>query len=70
MSCRLRVENMCESNGCKKPAHFGSLCAACFQCASPARRAVELLADRCAAAAEPEYVNDQGVAWLAQLWAA
>jgi hypothetical protein len=74
MSVELRWDQCCESVGCTKPALHGVLCAACFYAASPARRAVELLA--CAPAAEDAsgradaYVGDEGVAWLARLWAA
>jgi hypothetical protein len=42
MSVSIRWEQCCESEGCKRPAHQGVLCAACFMAATPARRAVEL----------------------------
>jgi membrane-bound lytic murein transglycosylase B len=49
MTVNMRWEQCCESTGCTKPARHGSLCAACLMAATPARRAVELLADRCEA---------------------
>jgi hypothetical protein len=71
MSVHLRWEQCCESTDCTKPAHHGSLCAACFRAATPARRAVELLASAPAPAARaPGYVSDDGAAWLERLWAA
>lgn len=73
MSVHVRYEQCCETGGCTKPARFGSLCAACFMAASPARRAVELLADQPTeevAAVEPEFVSNEGQAWLERLWAA
>jgi len=42
MSVSMRWEQCCESEGCKRPAQHGLLCAACFMAATPARRAVEL----------------------------
>ena len=63
----MRWEQCCESEGCTKPARYGVLCAACLMAATPARRAVELLADE--ANAEPDYVSATGVAWLRRLWA-
>jgi hypothetical protein len=42
MSVSMRWQQCCESEGCKRPAHFGVLCAVCFMAATPARRAVEL----------------------------
>jgi hypothetical protein len=42
MSVSVRWEQCCESAGCKRPAHYGLLCAACFMAATPARRVVEL----------------------------
>lgn len=42
MSARLRWEQCCDSDGCIKPAHIGSLCGSCFYAATPARRQVEL----------------------------
>jgi hypothetical protein len=74
MTVNVRWEQCCESPGCTKPAHHGALCSSCFRAATPARRAVELLAanpstddnvDRDAA-----YVSDEGAAWLERLWAA
>jgi len=71
MTVHLRWEQCCESDGCTKPAYHGTLCAACFLAATPARRATELLA---AAATEPPqppadpYVDDEGASWLEQLW--
>jgi hypothetical protein len=56
-----------------RPARYGSLCSGCFAAASPARRAVELLADQPTeevAAVEPEFVSNEGQAWLERLWAA
>ena len=74
MSADLRWDQCCESAGCKKPAHHGALCASCFYAATPARRAVELLASAPAPdAALPradDYVTANGAAWLAGLWAA
>lgn len=64
----MRWEQCCETDGCTKPAHHGALCAACFRAATPARRATELLAAAPAPAAG--YVDDEGVAWLRDLWAA
>ncbi len=68
----MRWEQCCESEGCTKPARHGTLCAACFLAATPARRAVELLAgapDPPPALAD-DYVSDAGASWLARLWAA
>jgi hypothetical protein len=45
MPANLRSGQCCETPGCKKPRHIGSLCAACFFTATPARRATELLTD-------------------------
>jgi hypothetical protein len=70
MSVELRWHQCCESQDCTKPAHYGSLCAACFFAATPARRAAELLAARPAAEATDGYVTREGVAWLQELWAA
>ena len=71
MSVELRWEQCCESRGCTKPARHGVLCAACFRAATPARRAVELLAGRPPAGARADgRVSDAGAAWLAELWAA
>jgi hypothetical protein len=42
MSVSMRWEQCCESEDCKRPAHYGVLCAVCFMAATPARRAVEL----------------------------
>jgi hypothetical protein len=74
MSADLRWDQCCETPGCKKPAHHGVLCASCFYAATPARRAVELLASAPAAhavcARADDYVDEQGAAWLAELWAA
>jgi hypothetical protein len=74
MSVNMRWEQCCESQGCTKPAHYGALCAACFRAATPARRATELLSAQPAAdAAAPQgdgYVDDDGVTWLEELWAA
>jgi hypothetical protein len=69
MTVRLRYDQCCESDGCTKPAHIGVLCAACFLAATPARRAVELLADR-PATTGPQYVDEAGAAWLQRMWAA
>jgi hypothetical protein len=71
MSVRLRWEQCCESEGCTKPAHHGSLCAACFLVATPARRAVELLGSATRDAKAPDdFVSAHGVQWLQELWAA
>jgi hypothetical protein len=73
MSVELRWEQCCESANCTKPARHGVLCAACFRVATPARRAVELLAGRPECGQTPvraTRVSDEGAAWLAQLWAA
>jgi hypothetical protein len=40
----VRREQACDEDGCQRPARYGWLCAACFMAATPARRAVELLA--------------------------
>jgi len=48
MSVSLRWEQCCESAGCKRPAHYGELCAVCFMAATPARRVVELDTSRVA----------------------
>lgn len=70
----MRWEQCCESQDCTKPAHQGALCAACFLAATPARRAVELLAAEPPNGAGPiraaGYVNAAGVTWLERLWAA
>ena len=67
----MRWEQCCESEGCTKPAHHGSLCAACFRAATPARRAAELLGSAPDAPAHDDrYVCENGVAWLRELWAA
>lgn len=42
MSVRVRWEQCCETPNCIRPAWHGVLCNACFQAASPARRAVEV----------------------------
>jgi len=42
MSVSMRWEQCCAFEGCKRPAHYGVLCAACFMAATPARRVVEL----------------------------
>jgi hypothetical protein len=74
MSVEMRWEQCCESQDCTKPARHGVLCAACFLAASPARRAVELLASEPVTARLPlgreGYVNLEGAAWLEELWAA
>jgi hypothetical protein len=76
MSVELRWEQCCESQDCKKPAHYGALCAACFFAATPARRAAELLASEPAKDADAGagtgdgYVSRMGAAWLEELWAA
>ena len=49
MTVQLRYDQCCESEGCTKPARHGALCSVCYMAATPARRAVELLADRCEA---------------------
>jgi hypothetical protein len=69
MSVALRCEQCCESRGCTKPAHHGTLCAACFRAATPARRAVELRAGASEVLSEVR-VSHAGAAWLAALWAA
>ena len=69
MSVELRWEQCCESHGCTRPAHHGALCAACFRAATPARRAVELLAGAPGVRGEAR-VSHAGAAWLAALWAA
>lgn len=74
MSVVLRWHQCCESQGCRKPAHYGVLCAACFFAATPARRAAELLAagpaPNAIAARDDGYVSRAGAAWLQELWAA
>jgi hypothetical protein len=71
MSVELRWEQCCESQGCTKPARHGTLCAACFRAATPARRAVELLAGQRPTDDRGDgRVSDAGAAWLAELWAA
>jgi hypothetical protein len=71
VSFNMRWEQCCDSDGCTKPAHHGALCAACFRAATPARRAVELLAQSAAAAAPAvAYVDEAGASWLQDLWAA
>jgi hypothetical protein len=74
MSVNMRWEQCCESENCTRPAHYGLLCAACFLAATPARRAVELLAEEPAtntsAVSEDGYVSQEGAAWLGELWAA
>jgi hypothetical protein len=73
MSVEMRWEQCCESANCTKPARHGFLCAACFRAATPARRAVELLASTPEGSQIPvrdDRVSDEGAAWLAQLWAA
>jgi hypothetical protein len=73
MSVKLRWEQCCESANCTKPARHGALCAACLRAATPARRAVELLAGTPAPSPIPvrdARVTDEGAAWLARLWAA
>ena len=73
MSVEVRWEQCCETAGCTKPARYGALCFFCFQCASPARRAVEVASDRRPqppASIEGGYVSDEGAAWLERLWAA
>jgi len=42
MIVSVRWEQCCDSEGCKRPAHYGLLCAVCFMAATSARRAVEL----------------------------
>jgi hypothetical protein len=72
MSVQMRWEQCCSTPGCTKPAHHGSLCAACFLAAPPSRRAVELIGGQPETAAEPldGYVSEDGITWLEQLWAA
>jgi hypothetical protein len=71
MSVELRWDQCCESEDCTKPAHYGSLCAACFFAATPARRAVELLGSEPTNQARGDgYVSRDGAAWLEELWAA
>lgn len=71
MSVELRWDQCCETHGCTKPARFGALCTTCFHAATPARRAVELRRDaRPAAAAADRVVDEEGAAWLSELWAA
>jgi hypothetical protein len=73
MSVEMRWEQCCESADCTKPAHYGVLCAACFRAATPARRAVELLASKPEQLRTPagaDRVSGEGAAWLADLWAA
>lgn len=66
MSVELRWDQCCETVGCKKPRHIGSLCAACFYGATPVRRATELLADT----GPDGRVSAAGRAWLDEVWAA
>lgn len=67
----MRWDQCCESPGCTKPARFGVLCTTCFNAATPARRAVELDAPAPAPAAAPDrVVDEEGAAWLSELWAA
>lgn len=71
MSVSLRWEQCCDSDGCTKPAHHGTLCAVCFLAATPARRATELLGAAPTPPADPSidgYVDEAGVSWLEQLW--
>jgi hypothetical protein len=72
MSVNLRWEQCCTSEGCKKPARHGSLCASCFLAATPARRSAELLGTQRApdATAPDDLVSDDGALWLQELWAA
>jgi hypothetical protein len=74
MSVQLRWEQCCESPGCTKPARFGVLCTTCFMEASPARRAAELQAGPRAPSGGPaaadRVVDEEGAAWLSELWAA
>lgn len=44
MSCELRWEQCCSEPGCKAPARYGELCTRCTMAATPARRAVEMMA--------------------------
>jgi|GEM_PF-3038151 len=75
MSFSMRWEQCCESEGCTRPAHHGTLCASCFMAATPARRAAELLAadavapDAVLPRGEP-LVSVEGETWLRLLWAA
>jgi hypothetical protein len=80
MSVQLRWEQCCASHGCTRPARFGELCTKCFLEATPAQRDVELHADprahdpSQAAPVRPDghdrVVDEEGVAWLSDLWAA
>lgn len=73
VSVKLRWDQCCESHGCTKPARFGVLCTTCFNAATPARRAVELHAPAPSAAlvaAADRVVDEEGAAWLSELWAA
>jgi hypothetical protein len=74
MTVKLHWEQCCESPDCMRPAHHGVLCAVCFLAATPARRAVELLAGAPApnaiAAWGQRHVSHEGAAWLEELWAA
>lgn len=69
MSVQLRWDQCCESHGCTRPARFGVLCTTCFNAATPARRAVELNAPS-PAPAPYRVVDEEGAAWLSELWAA
>ncbi len=73
MSVELRWEQCCDTPGCKKPARHGALCVACFYAATPARRAVELLASDPVShlpARADDYISPAGAIWLQRLWAA
>ena len=71
MSVHLRWEQCCSTEGCNRPARHGSLCAACFLAATPARRNAELLGLRSLeTGARGDLVDRDGVRWLEDLWAA
>lgn len=45
MSCQLRWDQCCSEDGCNAPARYGDLCTRCLMAATPARRAVEMMAN-------------------------
>jgi hypothetical protein len=72
MSVHLRWEQCCESEGCTKPARHGVLCTPCYLAATPGRRAVERLAAAPDSAHDvrADLVDERGVRWLQDVWAA
>jgi hypothetical protein len=72
MSVNLRWEQCCETQGCNRPARHGALCTSCYLTATPGRRAVERLGAPPGPAhdARDDLVDEFGVQWLQDLWAA